>query len=99
MTLIKPNFTGYIKKGLNPRYDWNICKQEILDLVERYPMIRNFRFNVVREDSFTYDIIDVQMKGTDYSAVKDLAEEIRNYAAALSMNIIKIRVWILQNLL
>ncbi|MGL5254166.1 MAG: efflux RND transporter permease subunit [Brevinema sp.] len=72
-----------IKHGFDPRFNWNILKNQILTMANSNSLLRNTRFYVRREDDTgsSPDLIDISVKGTDYNAVLALANEVKEFAA------------------
>ena len=69
-----------IKLSTDPRYDWSVVKQELQDYIKDKDLgINNFRFNVISEDSFYVDKLELSVKGTNLVAVEEMAREIQEY--------------------
>ena len=76
----KSYIQGDIKLSTDPRYDWSVVKQELQDYIENNDLgINNFRFNVISEDSFYVDKLELSVKGTNLIAVEEMAREIQEY--------------------
>lgn len=76
----KSYIQGDIKLSTDPRYDWLVIKQELQDYIKNNDLgINNFRFNVISEDSFYVDKLELSVKGTNLIAVEEMAKEIQEY--------------------
>ena len=76
----KSYIQGDIKLSTDPRYDWLVVKEELQDYIKYNDLgINNFRFNVISEDSFYVDKLELSVKGTNLVAVEEMAREIQEY--------------------
>ena len=81
----KSYIQGDIKISADPRYDWLVVKKDIQEYIKNNNLdIYNFRFNIIGEDSFYKDKLELTVKGTNLNAVTEMAKEIQEYLTTIS---------------
>ena len=81
----KSYIQGDIKISADPRYDWLVVKKDIQEHIKNNNLdIYNFRFNIIGEDSFYKDKLELTVKGTNLNAVTEMAKEIQEYLTTIS---------------
>ncbi|MGL4367628.1 MAG: efflux RND transporter permease subunit [Brevinemataceae bacterium] len=71
---------GDIKDSISPKYSWLDMKQGLKDFIASQNFnITNFRFNVIGEDSFYLDKLEIVAKGTNRIEVLKLAKDVQEF--------------------